>query len=53
MIAFQERHKLIDTGQKYYIDCIEVMLEEFFGFGCEGFTMDLFNSIECNFGQDN
>ena len=32
-----------------YVDCIEVLLEECLGFNCEGFTIDTFESIECNF----
>lgn len=49
VIAFQERHMLKGSGQKYYVDCIETMLLEFLGSGCEGFTLDTFNSIPCNF----
>lgn len=51
VIAFQERHKLRGSGQKYYIDCIEILLEECLSPGCMGFTMDTFDLIECNFGS--
>lgn len=50
VVALQERHKLTGSGQKYYVDCIEALLEEYLGSNCEGFTIDTFESIECTGG---
>jgi len=49
VITFQEKHKLMGTGQKYYVDCIENLLQEFLGSNCRGFAIDTFESIPCNF----
>lgn len=49
VITLQERHLLKDSGRKYYVDCMETLLLEFLGSNCEGFTMDTFTSISCNF----
>lgn len=51
VVTFQEKHGAHD-GRRYWIDQVDMVLEEMFGPGCEGFSIDEPTAIvEMTFNQ--
>jgi len=56
VITFQEKRQLPvgwgESRKRYWIDQVDMLIEEMFGPGCKGFSMDTPNVIsECDFND--